>query len=236
MATFEYRSRIAAPPEQVFAFHESPGALEALMPPWEPARVVERSVAKGIPVGLRVVLEVKLGPLAQRLVATHTAYEPPTMFRDEMRGGPFRKWVHTHRMTSDDEGGTWLIDTIEYALPVEPFGSLFGGWYARRRLERMFAFRHAATKRACESKVRRVSAPLERAPSGRTFVALGFDPAQAWGAQAVYRVRAKVGDDAWETTLGVRGGRATLAIDDARIARHRLEVGSALAVEVEPVA
>jgi ligand-binding SRPBCC domain-containing protein len=35
MKHFVRESRISAPPEVVFTFHESPGAFERLIPPWE---------------------------------------------------------------------------------------------------------------------------------------------------------------------------------------------------------
>ncbi len=148
MAIFEKRSRINAPPNTVFAFHEQEGALEKLMPPWEKARVIERR--GGIEKGARVVLEAKIGPIKQRMVAVHTAYEKGRMFQDTIVEGPFSKWVHTHTMEPDGEGGTWLIDHLEYELPMGPLGALFGGRFARSKLEKTFDFRHEVTRKECE--------------------------------------------------------------------------------------
>lgn len=148
MPIFEKRSRIAAPPERVFAFHEAPNALERLTPPWEDARVIEKS--GGIEVGARVVLETRIGPVAVRWVAEHTGYEKGRMFRDTQRSGPFRRWEHTHLMEPDGAGGSWLIDRIDYELPLGALGALAGGRAVRRRLERMFDYRHDVTRRACE--------------------------------------------------------------------------------------
>lgn len=145
---FEKRSRIAAPPERVWAFHEAPDAFERLTPPWEDTKVVEKS--RGLGVGARTVVDTKVGPFTQRLVAVHTACEPGRMFRDEMVSGPFARWAHTHSMTSDGEGGTWLVDHIEYELPLGVLGRLGGGWFVRRKLERMFTYRHRVTREACE--------------------------------------------------------------------------------------
>jgi hypothetical protein len=149
MPVFEKRTRIAASPEVVFAFHERPDALSRLLPPWEEARIIERT--GGLEVGARSVLEARIGPIKQRMVAVHTAYEKGRMFQDEMREGPFARWVHTHLMEPDGAGGTWLIDRIEYELPLGFLGRLGGGWFARRKIERMFEFRHEVTKKACES-------------------------------------------------------------------------------------
>lgn len=149
MPIFEKRSQIAAPPARVFAFHELPDALERLSPPWEAIRVIEKT--PGIDVGTRVVIETRVGPLSQRIVAEHTRYEAGILFQDQMRSGPFAKWVHTHSMESDGQGGSWLVDHIDYELPLGFLGQIGGGWFVRRKLEKMFEYRHAVTKRACEA-------------------------------------------------------------------------------------
>jgi len=53
MHHFVKESRIAAAPGVVFAFHESPGALEKLTPPWEKVTVIESpgSLAPGTRAG-----------------------------------------------------------------------------------------------------------------------------------------------------------------------------------------
>jgi len=149
MPIFEKRTRIAASPERVFAFHERDDALAQLMPPWEHARIVEKT--PGLHVGSRAVIEVFIGPIKQTLVAEHTQYEKNHLFQDRQIRGPFASWLHTHLMEPDGKEGCLLIDRIEYELPLGPLGALFGGPFARRKLERMFAYRHDVTKKACEN-------------------------------------------------------------------------------------
>lgn len=151
MALFEKTTLINAAPEVVWAFHEAPDALERLTPAWMPMRLVERRPPTGLAAGTRVVVELRLGPFRQRIVAEHTACEPPRMFQDAMRGGPFRRWVHTHRIEPDGEGGTVLSDRVEYALPFGWIGAFFGGWLAHWQLERLFEYRHRVTREACEA-------------------------------------------------------------------------------------
>jgi ligand-binding SRPBCC domain-containing protein len=147
MPTFEKRTFIRAPPERLFAFHESPDALERLIPPEDDVRVVSKS-APGLHVGTVVVLEMKVGPVRLRWVAEHTAYDPPRSFKDVQRSGPFAHWEHTH-LVEPVEGGAELVDRVEYRLPFGPLGAL-GAPFARRKLERMFAWRHDVTKKVCE--------------------------------------------------------------------------------------
>jgi ligand-binding SRPBCC domain-containing protein len=142
-------SRINASPQVVFAFHESPGALQQLIPPWENMKVVQSSGS--IRPGSKVVVQGRLGLLPVRWVAIHTEYEPPHYFADRQESGPFAFWYHRHRFLDDGQGGTILRDEVEYQPPLGPIGRWLGGWLIRRKLERMFAYRHETTRRIVES-------------------------------------------------------------------------------------
>lgn len=145
---FVKESLIEASAERVFGFHEEPGAFERLQPPWQ--TVVVDQPPTSLEVGTRVILRVKAGPFWQRIVAEHVAYEPGRRFTDVMREGPFAFWRHEHTVTPKGPGRALLTDDITYELPLGPIGRVFGGWLARRTLERMFAYRHAVTREACE--------------------------------------------------------------------------------------
>jgi ligand-binding SRPBCC domain-containing protein len=70
------------------------------------------------------------------------------MFRDVQVRGPFARWDHTHRMIPDGPDASWLEDRVEFDLPAGALGNALGGWYVRRKLNRMFEYRHAVTARA----------------------------------------------------------------------------------------
>jgi ligand-binding SRPBCC domain-containing protein len=147
---FIQRTRIAATADAVYRWHAEPGALERLQPPWEDARVVEST--GGIEqIGSRVTLLVRIGPFTQTWVAEHTAFERGRMFRDTMVRGPFPRWEHTHKFIPDGADACWLEDCVEYVLPLGAFGQALGGGYVRRKLERLFAYRHRVTKEAVET-------------------------------------------------------------------------------------
>lgn len=145
---FVKESHIKASAERVFAFHEAPDAFERLQPPWQESQIVQPPTS--LAVGTRVILKVKVGPLWQTLVAEHVAYEPGKMFADELLEGPFAKWHHKHIVTPRGEHECVLTDDIEYELPLGAVGRVFGGWFARRNLEKLFEFRHRVTREACE--------------------------------------------------------------------------------------
>lgn len=152
MTTVEYRSRIAAPPTEVFAFHERPEAFTLLAPPWESVRVVSRT-GHGIEAGVRVEIETKVGPAWLRWAAVHERYEPGVEFVDRAESGPFRAWRHVHRVEPDGQGNAWLIDRITYELPLDALAQPVAGWWVRRRLDKMFAYRHQITAREVGARV-----------------------------------------------------------------------------------
>jgi len=140
---FVRRSHLDAPAAEVFRWHARPGAFERLTPPWEPVRVVERH--GGIEDGGRVVLRMGPGPFGVRWVAEHFDYVEGERFRDRQAAGPFAHWLHTHRVEPDGGDACWLEDRIEYALPFGALGALFGNAFTRRKLDRMFRYRHRVT-------------------------------------------------------------------------------------------
>lgn len=148
--TFVRRSRIEAPAEKVFAWHAQPGALERLTPPWEPIEILEP--AAGIRDGAHGAFRVRMGAFRVRWEFEHRGYVEGREFQDFQRSGPFRRWEHTHRFIPDGAAACWLEDRIEYELPMGVVGGLFAGWFVRRKLEKLFAYRHRVTSEAFAAK------------------------------------------------------------------------------------
>jgi ligand-binding SRPBCC domain-containing protein len=146
---FIKESRINAPPAVVFAFHESPGALQRLTPPWE--RLTVESGGTSIHVGSRVVLVMKLGPIPLRWVAEHTEYSPPHLFADRQVSGPFASWNHRHEFLDDGQGGTILRDVVDFEPPLGAIGRFFGSSFVNSKLSKMFDFRHEMTRKIVEA-------------------------------------------------------------------------------------
>jgi len=147
---FIKESIIRASPERVFAFHEQPDVLSQLIPPWEKARVIQ---AAGISeVGAQAIIETKIfGPITVRWVAQHTIYDPPHLFEDVQVKGPFRSWCHRHIIGPHSEGAT-LRDEIDYEPPLGFAGRLIAPIMVKNRLQKLFDYRHQATRRWCEGR------------------------------------------------------------------------------------
>lgn len=149
MLRFVYSSLIEAPVETVFAFHERPDAFALLTPPWQSATVVRRE--GGIRDGGVAELSVGIGPLWRRWIARHSGYAKDRLFIDTQAEGPFRSWTHRHEFEAVG-ARTRLTDRIEFSLPGGAAMDALGGWLAMLQLQRMFRYRHEATRRHCERR------------------------------------------------------------------------------------
>jgi ligand-binding SRPBCC domain-containing protein len=143
--TFVKRTHLPVSAEDLFRFHAEPDAFERLSPPWENVEVVSRT-HEGLVEGSR--LTIRLGGFpGGTWVAEITDVCEGRGFRDVMVTGPFARWEHRHRFLPDGPRASILEDRIEYALPLGFLGRLFGAGFVRRRLSKMFAWRHDATAR-----------------------------------------------------------------------------------------
>ena len=68
------------------------------------------------------------------------AWRPPRGFTDVQLRGPYRSWVHTHRLTPV-AGGTEIYDHVRYRLWGEPFASLMRPLTVERWLDEIFDYR-----------------------------------------------------------------------------------------------
>lgn len=146
MSKFIQRSEIPASAQAVFDWHEAPGAFQRLTPPWERVRVLRHE--GGIRDGARVSLLVGSMPFALRWDLTHIDYRAGESFTDTQVKGPFKKWTHVHRMKPNGANCSILEDEIEYVLPGGWVGHIIGGPIMKRKLKKLFAFRHQVTQQA----------------------------------------------------------------------------------------
>ena len=139
------RTLMPASAARVYAFYEQPDALARLIPPWERITILQGPTS--LATGTRVVLRQWVGPFRFTVESEHLACNPGHGFVDRMVRGPFHKWVHEHRFEHIHETASWLVDDLEYELPLEPL-SLPVLPLIHARVERMFAWRHDVTKEA----------------------------------------------------------------------------------------
>ena len=157
MAVYERRSRISAPLEEVWQFHDRIEGLTAVTPSWMHLRVESSRGPDGEPSpevleeGAEVTLSIRplgVGPRQRwtSRIVERERRDDLAWFRDEMLEGPFPRWVHTHRFERQDDT-TVMTDRIEYRLPLVPGPLSPVGWPV---FEAMFADRHRRTRSILE--------------------------------------------------------------------------------------
>jgi len=204
---------MAAPATDVFAWHARPGAFERLTPPWERVAVVEQRGT--IENGARKVLRLGRPPFATRWVAEHRDYIAGEQFRDVQTRGPFAHWTHTHRVEPDGADACWLEDHVAYALPLGGVGALAGGGFTRRKLQRMFDYRHRVTAHDVVAHARaRGSGTMKILISGASgLIGTALAPFLTSGGHRVVRLTRGAGEQA--DTVAWDPGAGT--IDRARL-------------------
>lgn len=148
MTRKQYRSVLPAPVEAVWAFHRSAEVLRDLTPPGQHVEPVGDLEVRD---GALHTLRIRRFGLPMVWKARISEVEPPRRFVDTAEQSPFAYWRHEHRFEPCAEG-TELIDTIEYRLPFGLLGQLIDRLAISRDIDRMFAHRHAVTRRAVSAE------------------------------------------------------------------------------------
>ena len=91
--------------------------------------------------GLLLEYRVKVPLLGWSTWLTEIKYvEEGVSFMDEQRVGPYKLWLHTHKL-EDVDGGTRMTDDIRYLVPFGPIGLLANAVFVGRTLHRIFDYR-----------------------------------------------------------------------------------------------
>lgn len=124
----------------LWEFVSVPQNLNEITPPDMAFKIVgdlpERAFA-----GLLLEYRVKIPFLGWTPWLTEIKYvEEGVSFMDEQRVGPYKLWLHTHRLEKV-EGGTKMTDEIRYQIPFGVFGSIAHLLFVRRTLGKIFDYR-----------------------------------------------------------------------------------------------
>ena len=146
MPVFTKSSLIAAPLEDLVAWHFQPSALRRLLPPWSGARVLE--CPPELVNGAIVRLEVPVPPFRRvEWVSQIEGVKQGRCFTDVQVSGPMRSWSHEHSMLpGDDASSSRIQDALTYEFREPPPLSFIAGRLAEKQLLKMFLWRHRRTR------------------------------------------------------------------------------------------
>jgi len=130
---------IPRPLEEVFRYFSGAENLETLTPPFLRFRILTE-----LPIPMRegthIEYSLRLYGFPIRWRTLIEAWEPGRRFVDVQVRGPYKLWRHTHSFEAVP-AGTLMRDTVDYALPFGPLGTLMHALLVRRTLDRIFTYR-----------------------------------------------------------------------------------------------
>ena len=143
--TFHFETRIPAPLEEVFAWHEKPGAFERLTPPFLNMQVISAnsSLEKGECVHFRATY---LKSFVVDSVHEITHSKKNDAFIDQQIRGPFAFWKHLHKFRRQDDNHTIIEEIIHYKLPLDHLLSHLLNNKIAKKLTQIFRYRQQILK------------------------------------------------------------------------------------------
>jgi ligand-binding SRPBCC domain-containing protein len=137
--TLQRESVVRRPLPQVFEFFSQAENLERLTPPWLSFSILTPSPIEMRP-GAMIAYKLRLRGIPIRWLTEIERWNPPFEFVDVQVRGPYKLWRHTHSF-HEVEGGTRIVDTVNYALPFGPFGRLAHWLKVAGDLSAIFTYR-----------------------------------------------------------------------------------------------
>lgn len=125
--------------EENWAFFSDAKNLETITPEFLNFRILEQT-PEAMDVDTRITYRLKLRGLPIKWTTRIAEWVPKQRFVDTQEKGPYQLWHHTHTF-EELAGGTLITDLVQYKLPLDPIGSLFGDWLVSKDVENIFRYR-----------------------------------------------------------------------------------------------
>jgi ligand-binding SRPBCC domain-containing protein len=167
MTKLETRIWVPASIDDVWSFFSNPRNLSQLTPAYLRPEVESESNIRDdatVVVHLRpwvYPLGIKWVSKIHEVQATGNERK----FIDVQASGPFAYWKHTHTFSAGTQevksaagktvqcanGGTWIVDEVEYALPLGVVGKIADQIFNRRQIQSIFSYRQDILRKEFET-------------------------------------------------------------------------------------
>ena len=130
---------VPLPRAQVFDFFSDAANLELITPSFLNFKIrTELPIKMGV--GTIIDYQISLYGVPIKWRTEIGVYEPGVRFADTQVRGPYRYWHHLHEFR-DVDGGTEMIDVVDYEVPLGVLGSLAKRLFVERNLKTIFDYR-----------------------------------------------------------------------------------------------
>jgi ligand-binding SRPBCC domain-containing protein len=137
--TLQRELLVEQPISTVFHFFSKAENLERLTPPWLHFRILTPPPIE-MRQGAAIAYQLRVRGIPIKWLTEIERWDPPREFVDVQVRGPYRLWRHTHRFAEVD-GGTRMVDIVDYALPFGPVGRLVHWLQVAKDLSAIFEYR-----------------------------------------------------------------------------------------------
>lgn len=150
MPRLELTTDIRVPPEKLWEFHEDARNLLRVSPPNLSVELVGGNVR--VYEGACIALRLRWLGRTVEWESLITECQPPYSFTDTAVRSPLRLWRHQHLFQPLPQGGTRLIDRIDYEPPRGLLGALFRRFRGEKQLQALLEYRQQRTKALLEAE------------------------------------------------------------------------------------
>ncbi len=125
--------------QEIFPFFSRAENLEELTPPWLKFHLLSKSTPE-IEENTLIDYRLRVHGVPIRWRTRIESFVPNQRFVDTQLRGPYARWHHTHLFEAVP-GGTLVHDEVFYRLPGGAPGEALAGFWVRRDVEQIFAYR-----------------------------------------------------------------------------------------------
>jgi len=140
---------INLPIEKVFSYFSNPANLQEITPKYLNFNI-KTQPPFNMSAGQLFEYRLRVRGIPINWTSLISSYDPPYGFIDEQIKGPYSTWHHTHTFKSQD-GGTLIVDEVQYSLPFGFIGRIVHYLWVKRDLAAIFKYRQKVIAKNFES-------------------------------------------------------------------------------------
>ena len=150
MARIHHTTFIAAPVERVFDLSRHL-ALYRLIFQSRKEKLTSGAASTKLAKGETISVVAKHAGRARMIMLKVTDFERPALFIEEQVKGDLQQFRHEHHFKKVDNG-TILIDIVEFGMPKDIIGKIFGRMYFKKYIEELIRKRTDLVRSYAESE------------------------------------------------------------------------------------